>query len=431
MTISSLTNRKVQTADGVQLTFAYDYLILDASHLVLYHSDDLTTPLTGFTVTGVGSDAGGTAVFTVAPNAGTISLVREVPFTQSFDYITGGKFPADTHERLADLLVMMVQKLDDERKRSIQLPVTTAIDGLTLPEPVANEYLRWKADLSGFENFDIQNIGALSVSAFMQTLLDDANDSAARTTLKIQKHLVYNYIALGTPNALTVNIPDGLPVKTGADHEFGTFLIVNKGSVGSNTSTTVTLNLNSIGAFPVRLAGGGLPPIGSMGDGTIHMFYWDNLGDYWVLVNPINVSRGCLVSITTTFDTVSSSLNYIPFDTEDYDTDLIHDNVTNNTRLTVPAGVSKVRLTAGIRWDASTTGQRFAKIQKNGASYYGHPTMDIPAAAVGDTYINLTSSVVDVIAGDYFEVLVQQTSGANLTIDSANLGTWFAMEIIE
>ena len=44
---------------------------------------------------------------------------------------------------------------------------------------------------------------------------------------------------------------------------------------------------------------------------------------------------------------------------EAYDTDSIHDLVTNNSRLTVPSGVSYVRLTANLRL-ANVTGPRLA-----------------------------------------------------------------------
>ena len=183
MTVSSLTNRKLQTSNGVQTIFAYDYLILDESHLILYHSDDLDTPLTGFTVTGVGNQGGGTAIFTIAPAVGTIILNREVPLTQTFDYITGGKFPADTHERLADLLVMMAQRLEDESGRTVKLPLDATQTDLVMPSPAAGQTIIGKADESGWEDGptadEISNAQGYANSASSSALAADGSASSA------------------------------------------------------------------------------------------------------------------------------------------------------------------------------------------------------------------------------------------------------------
>ncbi len=210
MTISSLTNRKNQTSDGVQLVFAYDYLILDEAHLILYLDDDTDNPLTGFTVTGIGNQGGGTAVFTVAPAAGTLSLVREVPFTQAFDYITGGKFPADTHERLADLAVMMIQQLKDIADRSLQLPLSSDVNDLRLPEPIAEYLLQWNATADGLNNVQLSDLNALiTTTPFSESLLDDPDAATARTTLGVDDAIAAKSTFVNNANG-NPNISDTL-----------------------------------------------------------------------------------------------------------------------------------------------------------------------------------------------------------------------------
>jgi hypothetical protein len=116
----------------------------------------------------------------------------------------------------------------------------------------------------------------------------------------------------------------------------------------------------------------------------------------------------------------------ITFDQETYDTDSIHDNATNNTRLTVPSGVTKARLSYGLSF--SSTGSMVSWVTKNGAAY--------PSAfrgtcgyssnlTAGSTYHSGISAWVDVTPGDYFELFATVNSAQNVLSASE---TWFAME---
>ena len=263
MTVSSLTSRKNQVSDGILVSFVYDYLILDETHLKLYLDGDEDNPLSGFTVTGVGNNSGGTAEFTIAPAAGTLSLVRKVPLTQVFDYITGGKFPADTHERLADLLVMMVQELEDKMGRSLQLPVSSDVGDLTLPEPVADFLLQWNSTADGLNNIQLSELGSLVITtAFTESFLASPDSAAARAILETAGLNVANLFKNATPfifegvtdNAFetTLAIEDPttdetitLPNKTGT-------LVLDSDSIGTsivwNTSTIPNGYLEEDGA---------------------------------------------------------------------------------------------------------------------------------------------------------------------------------------
>lgn len=141
--------------------------------------------------------------------------------------------------------------------------------------------------------------------------------------------------------------------------------------------------------------------------------------------------RGALVSKNNAQSVPDNTNAAVSWETEEYDTDSIHDNATNNSRLTVPTGVTRVILRANIKWAANATGRRNTVILKNGLSFAGAPAVEQQAptgpASVGQ---NLVSAPVLVTATDFFEVSVVQTSGGNLNI---NLGTesWFSMEVIE
>lgn len=122
MTVQTNTNSIAYVGNGSTVHFDYDFLILDSAHLKVYFNSVLQT--SGYVVSGVGSQSGGTVAFAAAPANGVgINLVRDVPFYQLTDYQPYDAFPADTHERALDLLTMMAQQLKDELGRTLQYPV--------------------------------------------------------------------------------------------------------------------------------------------------------------------------------------------------------------------------------------------------------------------------------------------------------------------
>ena len=122
MTVQTNNNSISYVGNGSTVHFDYDYLILNASHLKVYFGDVLQT--SGYVVSGVSSQTGGTVAFAVAPPNGTnITLIRDVPFLQLTDYQPYDAFPAESHERALDLLTMMTQQLKDELGRTMQHPV--------------------------------------------------------------------------------------------------------------------------------------------------------------------------------------------------------------------------------------------------------------------------------------------------------------------
>jgi len=121
---------------------------------------------------------------------------------------------------------------------------------------------------------------------------------------------------------------------------------------------------------------------------------------------------------------------------ESYDTDSIHNNVTSNSRVVVPSGVTKVRLTGQIQFDTNTTGRRAGWISSNLSTYAGQPIIEIPAATAAgtvNTTVPLSSAIVSVSGGDYFYLTGVQESGGALNVEpgTSGSGTWLAMEIIE
>lgn len=138
---------------------------------------------------------------------------------------------------------------------------------------------------------------------------------------------------------------------------------------------------------------------------------------------------GALLTRSTDQSISDNSNTAVGWDGEAYDTDGFHDNSVNNSRLTVPAGVSKVILSAQIRWDSNTSGTREILLHKNGsASFDGRPFQHIEAQS-GRTVQGFVSPVLSVTPGDYFELIAWQDSGGARNVE-AHAATWFSLQVI-
>jgi hypothetical protein len=116
----------------------------------------------------------------------------------------------------------------------------------------------------------------------------------------------------------------------------------------------------------------------------------------------------------------------IDFTSEAYDTDAIHDNSTNPEMLTVPSGVTLVRLTANVAFNGSTAFT--LHIHKNtGVNYAGRAIVQHIDAVSQAGALNITSPILSVVGGDYFRLI---PTGATVPENTTGTTTWFAMEII-
>ena len=129
------------------------------------------------------------------------------------------------------------------------------------------------------------------------------------------------------------------------------------------------------------------------------------------------VRRASTLSITTTPTSV-------PFTDATYDTDAFWSG-SAPTRLTVPAGVTKVRLWARLRWTGGSANHG-ARIYKNGAAFVGQGDFKA-ASGYTDADYSFGSAVVAVTAGDYFEL--QPYASATRTGAANELQ--FAIEVVE
>lgn len=145
--------------------------------------------------------------------------------------------------------------------------------------------------------------------------------------------------------------------------------------------------------------------------------------------------RGALVYKDPAQSIPNDNITSLTFEYEEYDTDAIHSVMTNISRLTVPTGVTRVRLTGGVTFNDNATGYRSINIRKNGdirGAGYGITTGSaFNATTIYQTMVT-TTAVISVTAGDYFELKAWQNSGSSLDVlGTTSEQTWFCMEIVE
>jgi len=136
---------------------------------------------------------------------------------------------------------------------------------------------------------------------------------------------------------------------------------------------------------------------------------------------------GCRVYASSAQTISNSTDTKLAFANETFDTDGFHDNVTNNTRITIPTGLGGYyRVTANSGFLVNASGRRIMAIALNGTNVSQIETSANaaaePAASLTDTY--------SLSAGDYLEINVFQTSGGNLNTSGAAIREFFQVERI-
>ena len=116
----------------------------------------------------------------------------------------------------------------------------------------------------------------------------------------------------------------------------------------------------------------------------------------------------------------------VTFNTEDFDTDTIHDTGTNPSRLTcVTAG--KYIIVGYLGWGSNTTGLRGVRILFNNTTVIGG-NMD-GAPSVGESGQNVTA-IYALTAGQYVELQAYQTITGGGTLEVVQPFIQFAMQRI-
>ncbi len=104
----------------------------------------------------------------------------------------------------------------------------------------------------------------------------------------------------------------------------------------------------------------------------------------------------------------------LAFNSERFDTDGIHDNTTNNSRLTAKTA-GKYVIMANTYWTNNSIGKRSLVLRVNGATDIGHHQV----LASGQTPVSL-ATIYELAVNDYVEAWAFQNSGGDLVMLTVN-----------
>jgi hypothetical protein len=164
MTVSSTINREQYATDGVTTAFTIHFPFFDDTDVnaVFVDEDGVSTTLalnTDFTVTGGDGDGGTldtTGSLSPLDNNGTLTIYREIPYTQETEYVEDDPLPADSLNDDIDRAAMRDQQIKDAQDRALTFPVTIDPDvSAELPLPEAGKFLGWNVTEDALENVTV------------------------------------------------------------------------------------------------------------------------------------------------------------------------------------------------------------------------------------------------------------------------------------
>ena len=258
MTISTQTISDSFNGDGSTTAFATTFKFYDSSDLLVIERTTSTnaevtkTLTTDYTVSG-GSGATGTVTMNSAPASGVeLHIIRNAPYTQATDLITGEQLPAETIEAAIDKQNMQIQQLKEKLDRTIQFEKTAGESGWEIDQDAvtANYYLQINSSGDGIttsagsggggagETNTMSNVGAgagvykqkAGVDFEMYTL------NAASAKISVTANTGSNTIDFDLGTVALSDLSDGANALTAA----GTATLTNKTIDADGTGNTIT-----------------------------------------------------------------------------------------------------------------------------------------------------------------------------------------------
>lgn len=196
MTISNETNRTSAVGNNaIGQNVPFSFPINDTSDIVVIQRITATgvettlAETTNYTVSITGDIGGSITTVTAIATTAEIHIVRDTPNTQQLDLEQGGTFNAENVEDALDKNTKLTVENADSNTRSLRAPAT---DSTTLDMILPNSIDRASQFLSFDANGEPTVVASVApstatITAFMETLLDDANAAEARVTLDVQQ----------------------------------------------------------------------------------------------------------------------------------------------------------------------------------------------------------------------------------------------------
>jgi hypothetical protein len=144
---------------------------------------------------------------------------------------------------------------------------------------------------------------------------------------------------------------------------------------------------------------------------------WEKIGLPAFRQPRVRALRSSNLSVATATPTA------VTMPSEDVDSDAFHSTSVNTSRLTVPAGMGGTYMVVGNAvFATNATGHRQTFLQVNGGG--GNQEGEGTPAVSGNVTRHSVTMMLELAAGDYVELWVNQTSGAALNITNASIQMW-------
>jgi hypothetical protein len=366
MAITEQTQYNTYNPDGVVVTFAYTFCCFDEAELKVY-ADDVLIADSEYTVTGIGTRTGGNVVFTTAPAASVAELlIKLVPnLDRENEYQQSGELLSETLDNDIDRLYSILQYQDSVQSRTLTFADTTATGMEIVGDSAdrANKLLGFdgSGDPALIVPADLSPV--TTITAFAETLLDDATSAQARATLETVKNNReqegIRYATAGTaPNyTLTTASPAVAAYVTGQRF---TVVCHSTGTTGSND-----INVNALGAKNLKqYDAAGNKRSGVMVSGQVAIIEYD--GTDFVILNPLPMMPLTNVRQTVQGGPITSAglPDFLP--ATDADLTLTTQNITSNVPFVVCAsqgfGLGSDRIataTANFTWTVTNNATNY------------------------------------------------------------------------
>lgn len=267
MTITTNDARDEYTSGAGQTVFNYTFKIFASDELDVYvtpagqeanDSTDLTTDYVVDSGT-IGNEAGGFITFNTPLSAGDkVTIASGIPYDRTTDYQFNGDFNPTTVNNDNDRQTAQIkQVLELARKAVVFGQAQQGTSGLTSEAPEAGKFIRWKSDLSGFENTDLTDVGSLVPVSSIDVVYPTVADMKADALNVLDVGIIVStqgYYAAGDGGGSTYLVASNQAVDGYVDHilsngnvallQGGSIDLKQSGSIGDGT-TESTVNVQA------------------------------------------------------------------------------------------------------------------------------------------------------------------------------------------
>jgi hypothetical protein len=156
MTVGTNTRKTIQAGNGINTNWNFAFAVRSAADLQVYLTDAqgvqtllaanlysvVLNPIPGGQLWAQGGTVTYPLTGTPVPAGASVTVARNVPFTQTSSLINQGGYSPQTTEQALDLLAMGMQQINETIGRAVTIPISSTAS-TALPLPLANALLGW------------------------------------------------------------------------------------------------------------------------------------------------------------------------------------------------------------------------------------------------------------------------------------------------